>query len=59
MNTQDSRRNFIKTASIGTVAALTLPQIVSAAFSAESFKKVKRRRYPFPGRFYYRLGPRP
>jgi lysophospholipase L1-like esterase len=41
MNTQDSRRNFIKTASIGTVAALTLPQIVSAAFSAESFKKVK------------------
>jgi lysophospholipase L1-like esterase len=41
MNNKDSRRNFIKTASIGTVAALTLPQIVSAAFAKESFKKVK------------------
>src|SRR5947208_1200279 len=45
MNSKDTRRNFIKTASIGTVAALTLPQIVSAAFAKESFKKVKIETY--------------
>jgi lysophospholipase L1-like esterase len=34
------RRNFIKNASIGTVAALTLPQIVSAAFASTAVKNV-------------------
>ncbi len=35
-----SRRNFIKNASIGTIATLALPQIVSAAFAKEAAKKV-------------------
>jgi lysophospholipase L1-like esterase len=40
MNKNTHRRDFIKTASIGTITALALPQIVSAAFSKENFKKV-------------------
>jgi lysophospholipase L1-like esterase len=37
---KNSRRNFIKNASIGTIATLALPQIVSAAFAKEAAKKV-------------------
>jgi len=40
MNQQNTRRNFIKTAAIGTVSALSIPQIVSAAMAAESIKKI-------------------
>ena len=40
MNNRDSRRNFIKNASIGTIASLALPQIVSAAVAEKSIKKV-------------------
>jgi lysophospholipase L1-like esterase len=39
-NALDSRRKFIKTAALGTAAALTLPQIVSAALTGESSRKV-------------------
>ncbi|HEY4326936.1 MAG TPA: SGNH/GDSL hydrolase family protein [Mucilaginibacter sp.] len=35
-----NRRNFIKNTSIATVATLSLPQIVSAAFSATDVKKI-------------------
>jgi len=38
MNQNSSRRNFIKNASIGTIATLTLPQIVSAAIGHEKIK---------------------
>src|SRR4051812_22788652 len=41
MSQNNNRRNFIKTASIGTVAALTLSQIASPAF-AESKAKAKK-----------------
>jgi lysophospholipase L1-like esterase len=37
----NNRRNFIKNASIGTLAAISLPQIVSAAFANAEGKKVK------------------
>jgi len=40
MNYNSNRRNFIKTASIGTIATLGLPQIVSAAFAGENIKGV-------------------
>src|ERR1700749_3753669 len=40
MNQPNNRRNFIKTAAIGTVAGLTMPQIVPSAFAAEAFKKI-------------------
>jgi len=40
MNPNSTRRNFIKNASLGTIAALVLPQIVSAAFAAENIKKI-------------------
>ena len=36
-----SRRNFIKTASIASAGLLTIPQIVSAAFTGEAAKKKK------------------
>ena len=36
----NTRRDFLKITSIGTVATLALPQIVSAAFAGENFKKV-------------------
>jgi len=36
---KNTRRNFLKISSIGTVAALALPQIVSAAFAGENLKK--------------------
>ncbi len=36
-----NRRNFIKNASIGTVAAIGLPQIVSAAFAGENIKRAR------------------
>jgi len=35
----NNRRDFLKITSIGTVAALALPQIVSAAFAVENLKK--------------------
>lgn len=35
MNTNNNRRDFLKTASIGTLAAISIPQIVSAAMAAE------------------------
>src|ERR1700733_14843026 len=35
-----TRRSFIKSASVGTIAALALPQIVSAAFAKENIKKI-------------------
>ena len=41
MNKMNSRRSFIKNASLGTVATLALPQIVSAAFATKNFKRVK------------------
>src|SRR5258708_35589493 len=40
MNPNNNRRNFIKAAGIGTLAALSLPQIVEAAFEKESIGKV-------------------
>jgi len=40
MNSNNNRRNFIKTAGIGTLAALSLPQIVEAAFEKESVAKI-------------------
>jgi len=39
MSQTNNRRNFIKTAAIGTVAGLSIPQIVSAAFVGASLKK--------------------
>lgn len=36
-----SRRNFIKTTAIGTIASLSIPQIVSAALLPEKVKKVE------------------
>jgi len=39
MNSNNSRRNFIKTASIGTLAAVSIPQIVSAAMAAAPIAK--------------------
>ncbi|WP_428329134.1 SGNH/GDSL hydrolase family protein [Mucilaginibacter sp.] len=41
MNTNNNRRSFIKNAAIGSVAALALPQIVSAAVAEHGIKKVK------------------
>jgi len=35
-----TRRSFIKSASVGTIAALALPNIVSAAFAKENIKKI-------------------
>ena len=40
MNSNNTRRNFIKTAAMGTVASLSIPQIVSAAMATESIKKI-------------------
>lgn len=38
---KDSRRSFLKNASIGTIAAIGLPQIVSAAMANEKTKKIE------------------
>jgi lysophospholipase L1-like esterase len=40
MNTSTNRRNFIKSTSIAAAAAITLPQIVSAAIANAGIKKV-------------------
>jgi lysophospholipase L1-like esterase len=40
MNERNTRRNFLKFASVGTVAALGMPQIVSAAFAREGARKI-------------------
>jgi lysophospholipase L1-like esterase len=40
MNPNSTRRSFIKNASIGTIASLALPQIVSAAIAPGSISKV-------------------
>jgi lysophospholipase L1-like esterase len=40
MNKNTNRRNFIKNASIGALATLALPQIVSAATASENAKKI-------------------
>ena len=40
MDRKNTRRSFIKHASMGAVGSLALPQIVSAAFAKENFKKV-------------------
>ncbi|WP_187262077.1 SGNH/GDSL hydrolase family protein [Pontibacter beigongshangensis] len=37
----EGRRNFLKTASIGGLAALSIPAIVTSAFAAEKVKKVR------------------
>ncbi|RYE25231.1 MAG: twin-arginine translocation signal domain-containing protein, partial [Sphingobacteriaceae bacterium] len=37
---QNSRRNFLKTASVGTMAAISIPQIVSAVVGNMPAKKV-------------------
>lgn len=39
MNQPNNRRNFIKTASIGALGAISIPQIVSAAVAAEPIAK--------------------
>jgi lysophospholipase L1-like esterase len=41
MNSNNSRRNFIKNTTVAAAAALTIPQIVSAAGTAYSGKKVQ------------------
>jgi lysophospholipase L1-like esterase len=41
MNPNSNRRHFIKTASVATVAAIGLPQIVSAAIASEKLKKIE------------------
>jgi len=40
MNSNSTRRNFVKNAAIGTIASLALPEIVSAAFASAASKKV-------------------
>ncbi|MEO8885824.1 MAG: SGNH/GDSL hydrolase family protein [Mucilaginibacter sp.] len=41
MNPKNNRRNFIKTASIGTLAAISLPQIAASAFAEANAKGKK------------------
>jgi lysophospholipase L1-like esterase len=41
MNFNSNRRDFLKSTSIGTLAAIGLPQIVAAAFEHENIKKIK------------------
>jgi lysophospholipase L1-like esterase len=41
MKKTNSRRNFIRNAALGTVATLSIPQIVSAAYAGDNGKKVK------------------
>lgn len=38
-NTNNSRRNFLKKASLTSIASLTIPQLVSSVFAAEKFLK--------------------
>ncbi|WP_295650634.1 SGNH/GDSL hydrolase family protein [uncultured Mucilaginibacter sp.] len=38
---QNSRRNFIKTAAVGTLASLSIPQIVAAASASSKTRKIK------------------
>jgi len=40
MKPNNNRRNFIKNAAIGTIASLSIPQIVSAAMAKENIKKI-------------------
>jgi hypothetical protein len=40
-NNQNSRRNFIKNTAVGAVAAISIPQIVSAAATNYASKKVQ------------------
>ena len=40
MSTNNSRRNFLKTASLGSLLALNIPEIVSAAYKPEKSKKI-------------------
>src|SRR5580698_159736 len=40
MNANSTRRSFLRNASIGTIASLALPQIVSAAFAPGGGKRV-------------------
>src|ERR1700749_1882086 len=40
MNPKNTRRNFIKNTAVGTIAALALPELVSAALVKESIKKI-------------------
>ncbi len=40
MNPNSTRRSFIKSASIGTLASIALPEIVSAALAKETIKKI-------------------
>ncbi|TWJ04650.1 secreted protein [Mucilaginibacter frigoritolerans] len=40
MNPKNTRRNFIKNTAVGTIAALALPELVSAALVKENIKKV-------------------
>jgi lysophospholipase L1-like esterase len=41
MNPKNTRRNFIKNTAVGTIAALALPELVSAALVKENIKKVR------------------
>jgi lysophospholipase L1-like esterase len=41
MSTNNSRRNFIRTASLGSLLAVNFPAIVSAAYSPEKEKKIR------------------
>ena len=41
MSQDQDRRNFIKTAAIGAVASLSIPQIVSAAISPSKHGKIR------------------
>lgn len=40
MNPKNTRRNFIRSTAVGTIAALALPEIVSAALVTENIKKI-------------------
>jgi lysophospholipase L1-like esterase len=40
MNSTNTRRNFIKNTAVGTIAALALPELVSAALVKENIKKI-------------------
>ena len=40
MNTNNSRRNFLKTTALATLAAVNIPEIVSAAYKPAKLKKI-------------------
>ncbi len=40
MSTNNSRRNFLKTASLGSLMAMSIPEIVAAAYAPTKEKKI-------------------